>query len=74
MKLRELERHLRAQGVSSFAKAVRTRSGSTLPTGGSPACRDTVKSKKEPSVAFAGNLKSHSHRHVGTRLVKGSQP
>jgi hypothetical protein len=67
MKLRELERHLRAHGC--FAKAMRTRSGSTLPIGRSPVCRDTVKSKKEQPVAFVGSLKSRSCRHFDREFV-----
>src|SRR5438034_10191165 len=69
MKLRELERHLRTHGCVLFREGVRTRSGSTLPIGRSPVCRDTVKSKNERPVAFVGSLKSRSCRHFDLEFV-----
>ena len=62
MKLRELERHLRAHGCVFF------RQGGAHTVWLNPSNRKIAsvprhrESKKEPSVAFAGNLKSHSHR------------
>jgi hypothetical protein len=44
--------------ASSFARAARTRSGSILPTGKSPACRGTAKSRKAQYAASASSSKS----------------
>jgi hypothetical protein len=75
MKLRDLEQHLRKQGCIFF------REGGAHSVWLNPSnrkiarCPATAKSRKERSVAFAGNLKSRSRRYrIASDLVVESSP
>ena len=67
MKLRDLERHLRARGCVLFREGGRTRSGSVLPTGRSPACSVA---EKRPSSGETLFWPPHEGANV-FRLVTG---
>jgi predicted RNA binding protein YcfA (HicA-like mRNA interferase family) len=74
MKLREVERHLRAHGCVLFREGGAHRVWLNPSNRKIASVPHTVKSKKEPSVAFVSSLKSRSRRHVGTRIANGPYP